>query len=97
MIYFDDLKYDEFVSNMDGYFKNAKIINFDIIHHVCRGDKLQNPQKYYKTIRNKDFNNYEWHIQDNAISSAIKSYRDDIHFEHKVVSNPLVSNPMVFS
>ena len=59
MIYFDDLKYDEFVSNMDGYFKNAKIINFDIIHHVCRGDKLQNPQKYYKTIRNKDFNNYE--------------------------------------
>lgn len=44
---------------MDGYFKNAKIINFDIIHHVCRGDKLQNPEKYYKAIRNKDFNNYE--------------------------------------
>ena len=59
MIYFDDLKYDEFVSNMDGYFKNAKIMNFDIIHHVCRGDKLQNPEKYYKAIRNKDFNNYE--------------------------------------
>ena len=28
----------------------------------------------------------------NAISSAIKSERDDIHFEHKVVRNPLLCN-----
>ena len=83
MTYFDDLKYDEFVSNMDGYFKNTQVINFDIIHHVCRSDKLQNPKKFYKTIRNNDFNNYEQHIRDNAFSSAIKSERNNIHFEQK--------------
>lgn len=48
MTWYDDLKYDEFVSDMNGYFENVQVINFDIIHHLCRGDKLQNLEKYYK-------------------------------------------------
>lgn len=36
-----------------------KIITFDIIQHECRGDKLNNPREYYKTIKNEDFKNYE--------------------------------------
>ena len=87
MTNFEDIKYDKFVSDMDSYLNNAQVINFDIIHYVCRGDKLQNPEKYYKTIRNKGINNYEQYIQSNAISSAIKPERDDIHFEHKVLSD----------
>ena len=31
MTYFDNVKYDEFVSDIDGCFKNAQVINFDII------------------------------------------------------------------
>ena len=31
MTYLDDVKYDEFVSDIDGCFKNAQVINFDII------------------------------------------------------------------
>ena len=48
MTWYDDLKYDEFVSDMNGYFENVQVINFYIIHHLCRGDKLQNLEKYYK-------------------------------------------------
>ena len=35
-------------------------------------------------IRNKDFKNYEQHVQNNAVLSAIKSECDDINFEHAV-------------
>ena len=95
MTWYDDLKYDEFVSDMNGYFENVQVINFDIIHHLCRGDKLQNPEKYYKTIKNKDFNIYEYSVKNKAISSAIKSESDDIHFEYKVISDHFQEKTMV--
>ena len=37
---------------MDSHFANAKVINLDIIHHECQGDKLNNPREYYQTIKN---------------------------------------------
>ena len=87
---------------MDGYCKDFRLINFDIINHECRGTPLQNPQAYYKSIKSRDFKNYEPHVQNNAVSSAIKSECDDIHFEHDalkqhfkektVAENALVSN-----
>ena len=45
MTYFDDLKYNEFAKDADSYFENVKLINFDIVHHECRGGKLQNPER----------------------------------------------------
>ena len=76
-VYFDDLKYDNFVKDMESHFSRIKIVNFDIIHHECHGDKLQNPRQYYETICNKEFEKYESHIQNKAVSSAIKSECDD--------------------
>ena len=29
-------------------------MNFDIINHECRGDKLQGAYKNYKTVKNED-------------------------------------------
>ena len=39
----------------------------------------------YRMIRNKDFQDYEPNVQNKAISSAIKSECDGIHFEHVVL------------
>ena len=39
----------------DQYIKNKKVINFDIIHHECRGDPLQKSEKDHKTVTNDDF------------------------------------------
>ena len=40
------------------YFKDKQLVNFDIIHHECCGDKLQNSYKHYKTVKEEDFKNY---------------------------------------
>ena len=42
MTYIDDLKYDQFVNDMDSHFSRTKITNFNIIHHQCCGDELEN-------------------------------------------------------
>ena len=97
MTYFDDLKYDEFVSDRDAYFANVQVINLDIIHQACRGRLLQNPESYYKTIRNQDFKNYEQNVKEKAVPTAIKTERDDIHVEHSVLENYLLGKTMVES
>ena len=41
MSYFDHLKFKEMPDQPDYHFRNIKVVNFDIIHHECRGDPLQ--------------------------------------------------------
>ena len=81
MTYFDNLKYNRFANDMNLHFSRAKVLNLDIIDYQCCGDKLENPQQCYETIHHKDFVNYENHVQNEAILSAIKSERDDIYFK----------------
>ena len=66
---------------MDSHLSRVKVVNFDIIHPQCRGDKLENPERYYQSIYDKDFINYENHVRKEAVSTTIKSECDNIHFE----------------
>ena len=36
----NQMKFNEIIENSDSYFENAKLINFDLIHHECRGGEL---------------------------------------------------------
>ena len=92
MSYSDDLKYEHFVSDMDEQFPTARSINFDIIHHQCRGDELKNPIKHYKLIQEKDFINYKKEVKDAPIASTMESERQNIHIEKKLVEKSLLSN-----
>ena len=56
--YLDDLKFENFMENPDQFFRNTKIVNFDIIHHECRGDKLEKSYAHYQTVFEDDFKNY---------------------------------------
>ena len=38
---YDYLKYQEMAEDFDYYFRSKKIVNFDIINHECRGDRLK--------------------------------------------------------
>ena len=89
MMYYDDLKYKDFTGNMGSHFSMAKIVNFNIIHHECHGDKLKNPRTYYETICNNDFKNYEDDVRNRAMPSAIKSERDEVCFEHHLLKSHL--------
>ena len=51
--YFDYLNYKEMAENTTNYFHDKHVLNFDIIHHECCGDKLENSYKNYKTISEK--------------------------------------------
>ena len=44
MTYINNLKFERYVENMDSYFSQARVKNFDIRNHYCCGDLLQNPR-----------------------------------------------------
>ena len=92
MTYIDNLKYKQFVEDMDSNFSRAEIPNFDLIHHQCRGDKLQNSRRHYETIFDSDFKNYEDCTHNQTMQSAIKAERDDIHFELDLLKSHIKSN-----
>ena len=81
------MKYDEIIENFDYHFKNCFVTNFDIIHHQCRGDKLNFSREHYETVfYNRLKENLNEQNQEKFIASAIRSERKDINFEKKVIS-----------
>ena len=53
MVYIDHLKYKQMKHDPDHYFRNVKVVNFDIINHECCGYKLDGTYKSYKMIKMK--------------------------------------------
>ena len=79
-------KYNNINENKKEYFMKANIINFDIINHQCRGDPLQHNISYYQTIQKKDLERAREEDQDNFISEAIKSKREDLNINKDVIN-----------
>ena len=77
------MTYDRIMSDLGYHFQNCYVINFDLIHHECRGSALKYSKKYYETIfrekLNKEIGNYS--DRQLFISRALKSEREDIFFE----------------
>ena len=82
------MTFTKIVNDPDYHFENCYVINFDLIHHECRGDELSHSKKYYETIYKKNIN--EEINCDNSryrfLSSAIKSQRKDVSFEKEIFS-----------
>ena len=75
----DRQKYQKIINNPSYHFTYSYVTNFDIIHHECRGDKLQNSKEYYETISKESVDK---EIEENKktyfISEAIDSERKDV-------------------
>ena len=56
--------------NLDRYFKKAQVVNFDIIHHECRGDKLQGTYKGYRMIEKSNLKDYPKEESKTVLSAA---------------------------
>ena len=81
-----DMKYNEIMQDLEYHFQNCYITNFDKIHHECRGDKLHFSKRYYETIFYDQLKqNIDEQNQEKFISFAIKSKREDLNFEKKVI------------
>ena len=83
-------KYESIKKNLHDYFENVKILNFDIINHESRGDLLTNNIEYYQQIKQEDFENIPENDEYNFISSAIKSKRNDIYIQKKVMKKHFI-------
>ena len=80
------MKFDEIMSDLEYHFQNCYITNFDKIHHECRGDELHFSKKFYETIfLNELKKNISEIDHERFISTAIRSKREDINFERKVI------------
>lgn len=78
MTYYNYLKYKEMSDDPDFYFKNKKVINFNMIHHRCRGNPLKKKVKEYKTVYSNDFKNYPKDEKNKVLSSIFRNKRDDL-------------------
>ena len=79
------------------YFHGKKVINFDIIHHECRWDKLSNSYKHYKTVKAKDLKNYP--DKDKKETSGVfrNVKRDDLWVQRDLMVEYFKKNFQVFN
>ena len=79
MAYFDHLDYKQMSDNATKYFHDKQAINFDITHHECRGDKLDNSYKDYKPVKFDDLKNYPEKEKKETLSAIFRNAkRDDL-------------------
>ena len=79
-------KYEKINENKEEYFENVKIVNFDIIHNECRKEPLENTVEYYQTIKQDDLKYVKKNDEEEFISAAIKSKRDDVNIARDVIT-----------
>ena len=80
------MTFNEIVNDPGHHFENCYIINFDLIHHQCRGDELSYSKKHYETISNKKIKEeiVSDDVRNRFVSSAIRSERKDVTIEKQV-------------
>ena len=81
-----EMKYNEIINDLDQYFKNSYITNFDLIQNQCRGDKLNFSRKFYENISYAEVKkNLPGILEKKFISSAIRSERKDLSIEKELI------------
>ena len=83
------MKSEEFIADTDSHFKKAKFINFNIIHHQCRGDPLD-PNDLDKSVRTEHLKGYD--CKQKIVASAIRLENKEINIEKKLVKNHFTKN-----
>ena len=79
------MDFDEIANDPTTHFKNVYITNFDLIHNSARGDPLSYSKKFYQTITMFDLNKIDFPNSDAFVAAAIRSQRNDVYFEKKVL------------
>ena len=84
----DKHKYEKIMSDPEYHFTNSYVNNFDLIHHKCRGDKLNHSKEYYETIykSNVDKEIKQKDLKDRFISKAIDSERKDVFLKKDLLT-----------
>ena len=57
----------------DNYFKNVKVINFDIITYECRGEPLEKDTREHFGKQNNDFAFYKKYNKKQVVGAALRN------------------------
>lgn len=80
MGYFDYFDYQDMSKQPIKYFEKKRVINFDIIHHESRGNKLEGSYEGYQTVKKKDLENYPTPEKKRTVSALVRNIkRDDLY------------------
>ena len=86
MTWYDQRKCEDFLRDTNKHFKEAKMINFDIIYREIRGEVVPpDLLKLYQTMNEKTISQYPSSEEDNIRSSAFRTDRKDIYFGKKTI------------
>ena len=81
LTWYDPNKYREFSKDLDNYLKNKKVINFDMIHAQCRGDKREYSKKHYQTTVIDHVKKMPQKEKKRALGACLRSDRKDLYGE----------------
>ena len=76
MTWYDQIKCDEFLEDLDAHFQKLQIVNFDIID--SKGNLSASKMKQYQTIKHSEILAYPQQKQDEILSSIFRMKRDDM-------------------
>ena len=76
----------------NAYFKKVEVVNFDIIHHECHGDKLKGTYKGYKTVESKHLENYPKEDAKIVMSATFRIKRDDLWIQCNLMLQHFIEN-----
>ena len=85
LTWYDQRNSEKILRDTDSHFKQAKIINFDIIRRECRGEVPKDVLVDYQTVRDNDVLSYPKNEQRKLLSSTFRTDTQDIYFENKTI------------
>ena len=88
--YLDGLKYKRYIMDPDTYFKNVKVINFDIICNQILSEPMHKLIETYQTVHEAHLTKYILDAKEKFVSCAMRNQDDTmqpIYFEKSTVRN----------
>ena len=95
--YFQQLEYKEFKRDRDAYINQTKILNFDIIHHICRGDKLEKTIKEHNTVKKENLKQMPPSEKYAAVAACFRSSNKNIFVEKTVAKEYFSCNNSIIN
>ena len=94
MTWYDQVMCEQFLEDVNKYFSETKIVNFDMINKSIKGEGIsEGVLRDYQTVHKKDVFNYPIHQREKIMSAALRSYiqRNDVFISTELVDDHLKS------
>ena len=82
--WYDRIKCEEFLEDLDVHFQKSRIVNFDIIHSKTNLPSTKIRQ--YQTVKHSEILAYPQQQQDEILSSIFRTKRDNMYVKKETIN-----------